>query len=712
MTDKRFNLLIMRPLFIALLFCLLVESGAKANDELSCVISDQLISIKNTGTTIRIDNELHFEISFEDKGINCQITDLNKSTPSIFLNDSLNNRISFRRISAEQMDINDRFGKGKRMNIKAISQDGTILCTASISSFISFPNVFLVQSSFQNISAKDYYIRNYTINHLSLGSPPGKGVWWSFQGASYHWGLDFIFKLPESFDRENFMGLNDITYGGGIPLVDVWTKKFGLALAFVGEKPTPVSLPVLANGGSVQLEIKDKPNQLLKPGGSLVAVHSAIIVHRNDFFDPLRTYSGLMRTGLPGFLKPGYLEYEPEWCTWGYHQNFKPADILDKLGQLKSLGIKSVIFDDGWSLNHGDWIPDPQKFPAGDKDFKRLIDSIHQAGLKTWIWWVPGYVDSTSMVAIQHPDWMIKNQDGTIHRSFGLCPAYPPVQEHYKKLVRKFVEEYKVDGFKMDFSVINAAASCYNPVHHHSSSLDSYQDTPLLFKNIYETASQYNPDILLEYCACSIPPSIYNLPFTNLAVTSDPNISQITERIKMYKALRGDDFPVLEEYCGVLCGPVYQLAIGAGGVPGTFSTNLDNYHEKWLAIYHKYQLSKGQYLNLYDLGFDYPEAHVIKKDNKFYYAFYTHGWDQLAAPLRQHFRFGSEFDFNLHRKTELVYPKENFTGKIDLRGLDEKIKYRAINYVDNKELGIIDGLKPYLKVSFDDYLFLELIPLK
>ena len=47
----------------------------------------------------------------------------------------------------------------------------------------------------------------------------------------------------------------------------------------------------------------------------------------------------------------------------------------------------------------------------------------------------------------------------------------------------------------------------------------------------------------------------------------------------------GIDFPVLEEYCGVLAGPAYQLAIGTGGVPGTFSTYLDGYHEKWLKIY-------------------------------------------------------------------------------------------------------------------------------
>ena len=43
-----------------------------------------------------------------------------------------------------------------------------------------------------------------------------------------------------------------------------------------------------------------------------------------------------------------------------------------RLERLKALGIRSVILDDGWSVNHGDWTPDPEKFPNGDVDFKKL----------------------------------------------------------------------------------------------------------------------------------------------------------------------------------------------------------------------------------------------------------------------------------------------------------------------------------------------------
>jgi alpha-galactosidase len=384
---------------------------------------------------------------------------------------------------------------------------------------------------------------------------------------------------------------------------------------------------------------------------------------------------------------------------------------MGKLEHLKALGIKSVILDDGWSPNHGDWVPDPKKFPNGDEDFKRLIKKIHDNGLKVWIWWLPGYIDSVSSLAAQHPDWLIQDKDGSVHPSYALCPAYPPVQEYYKKLVQKFVTEYKLDGLKLDFQEINTAPPCYNPVHHHKDPNESYYHSPDLFKNIYQTAVHYNPDMLIEYCSCGLPPSIFHLPWINLGVTSDPGIEQTTQRIKMYKALMGDDFPVLEEYCGVLAGPMYQLTIGAGGVPGTFSTYLDNYHDKWLHIYQKYQLSKGQYLNLYDIGFDYPEAHVIKKDRKFYYAFYTHPWKQ-PAPRTRLYRYGTEFDSNKEGKTEFKYPTENYLGKVSLRGLDKNKEYRVFDYDNNKELGIVKGSKPYLNLSFNDYLLLELSPIE
>ena len=39
-------------------------------------------------------------------------------------------------------------------------------------------------------------------------------------------------------------------------------------------------------------------------------------------------------------------------------------------------------------------------------------------------------------------------------------------------------------------------------------------------------------------------------------------------------------------------------------------------------------------MNLYDYGFDKPEAHVIRKDGAMYYAFYAPEWNGAPIELR------------------------------------------------------------------------------
>jgi alpha-galactosidase len=65
-------------------------------------------------------------------------------------------------------------------------------------------------------------------------------------------------------------------------------------------------------------------------------------------------------------------------------------------------------------------------------------------------------------------------------------------------------------------------------------------------------------------------------------------------------------------------------------------------------------LSRGEYIgDLYDIGFDRPEAHVVRKSANMYYAFY--------AP--------------------------EFSGVVELRGLADR-GYRIRDYVNGADLGV------------------------
>jgi alpha-galactosidase len=86
-------------------------------------------------------------------------------------------------------------------------------------------------------------------------------------------------------------------------------------------------------------------------------------------------------------------------------------------------------------------------------------------------------------------------------------------------------------------------------------------------------------------------------------------------------------------------------------------------------------LPKGDYRgSLYDIGFDHPETHVIRKADTLFYAFYSPEWN----------------------------------GEIELRGLD-KGKYRITDYVNGKELGTVDSENPRINVEFRRNLLVEAV---
>ena len=611
-------------------------------------------------------------------------------------------------------DIKTKYGIGKKLTLKGRDSSSKIEKEFTIELYEDYPDIALTSAYYKNISNGKIVINKSYSNYFqideSLVNPPDKQKgFWTYQGAAYKWGQDFVFRLPENFSRENYLGINDENkgVGGGIPLINLWSDKCGIAVGHIEPKPAPVYMPVITKDDkSVEIAVYEKLNKSLEPGEIYNTINTILIAHSGDFFNALKPYADIMKQVLPEFKTPPELAYKNEWCTWGFRRDFTVEKIYNMIPRIKELGISSIILDDGWFDNNGDWWPIKSKFPNGDEDMKKFVKKMHNERLKVWIWWTPFSSVKEGEMPGLHPDWLIKDKDGKIHPSYDLCPAYPPVKEYHKELVEKFVGEWDYDGFKLDFSRINAAALCYNPIHKHKSPSESYEQVPEIYRIIYETATSIKSEFLIEYCACSITPSIYQMPWFHLPVTSDPRIEQITRRTKMYKAIFEPSVPVLEEYCGVLEGPIYELVIGCGGVPGTFSTKLDDYHEKWLKIYQEHIPSSGEYLNLYDIGFDFPECHVIKKGSSFYYAFYTNPW--LSLEKQRRWRFGTEFDAQPEEDLKEAEKQiGKFSGRIHLRGLDKSEIYTIYDYANNKNLGTIKGSNPYLNVDFDTYLLLK-----
>jgi alpha-galactosidase len=198
---------------------------------------------------------------------------------------------------------------------------------------------------------------------------------------------------------------------------------------------------------------------------------------------------------------------------------------------------------------------------------------------------------------------------------------------------------------------------------------------------------------LVEFCPCGTAYSFFTMPHFNMSVASDPESSfQIRSKGKTLKALMGDSVPYFGDHVELSDEAIdFASTVGVGGVVGTqfVLPNLVKKHgksdltaqrqkifEKWLHIYNGKMLSRGEYLgDLYDIGFDLPEAHVIRKEQELYYAFFARHW----------------------------------SGPIELRGLQDRA-YRIVDYVNNKDLGRVQGPKATLSAEFDKHLLLDARP--
>ena len=171
----------------------------------------------------------------------------------------------------------------------------------------------------------------------------------------------------------------------------------------------------------------------------------------------------------------------------------------------------------------------------------------------------------------------------------------------------------------------------------------------------------------------------------------------------MYKALLGPQAAVYGDHVELTkvrfanteheidVGEDFASTVGPGGVVGTkfvwpdpgprfknvyLTPAKEKIWKKWTAIYNQQMLSSGTFLDLYNYGYDFPEAYAIRKDGKMYYAFYA------------------------------AHPRVLWKGEVELRGLDPG-RYRVYDYENQKDLGTVDASNPRLKTSFKQHLLLE-----
>ena len=604
--------------------------------------------------------------------------------------------------------VKDKHGSGTQLTLTGRATLD-LEKTVRVRLYDRYPGFALYRVSYRNVSTQPLQLISWTNGAFAVHgqSVQPQPRFWSYSGSSYADRRDWVQPVKPGFAQENFFGMTSSDYGGGTPIVDVWRRDCGLALGHVESKPHLVALPVKEQQGTAHLRVHVECKQLLAPGDSFDTLETFVAAHTGDHFATLDSYRRLM--GERGLRAPAVPDasYEPIWCAWGYERNFSVDLVEGTLPKVKDLGLSWAVLDDGWQSSIGDWRLHPQKFPRGEADMKRLVGSIRGQGLKPRLWWAPLAAAPGSDILHDQTDMLLLDKDGAVQNitwwnSFYLCPAYDKTVAYTLALVRQFIGEWGYAGLKIDGQHLNGVAPCFNPAHHHARPEESMEKLPELFHAIYSTATSLDPTAVIELCPCGTSYSVYDFPYINQAPASDPESSwQVRLKGKSLKALMGPSAPFAGDHVELSDhGDDFASTVGIGAVVSTKFTwptdpkpkdsflltpEKEERWRHWITLYKDKMLPRGRYRGeLYDIGFDQPETHVVERSGNTCYAFYAPQWN----------------------------------GVVELRGLAPG-KYKIRDYFNDRELGTIfspeeahsgPGSRPTLHVTFERFLLIEAIP--
>jgi alpha-galactosidase len=326
-----------------------------------------------------------------------------------------------------------------------------------------------------------------------------------------------------------------------------------------------------------------------------------------------------------------------------------------------------------------------------------LVDAIKRTGMKPKLWLAPLAARPTSDLLRDHSDMLLLDKEGapqniTWWDSYTLCPAYPKTVEWGKALVRRTMREWGYEGLKLDGQHLNGVAPCHNPAHRHARPEDSVEKLQDFWAALYDEATSINTDAVVEICPCGTAQAFYNMPFMNQPVASDPLTSwQVRHKGKSIKALMGPSAAFAGDHVELSDGGNdFPSTVGIGAIVSTKFTwprasseaellltkEKEAEWRRWISVHNEKQLPQGRYRgDLYDIGFDKPEAHVIAKGERLYYAFYAERWD----------------------------------GAVELRGLENR-QYAVSDYWNGTPIGSVSPTANRLPVSFQKFLLLEATP--
>lgn len=244
---------------------------------------------------------------------------------------------------------------------------------------------------------------------------------------------------------------------------------------------------------------------------------------------------GWMRSFLPGgqIHTPLYAEL-PLYSSWyNFHQEPEQYLLEKELEDAAKLGFRTFILDDGWQFEGhntgayqkcGEWCVAKDKFP----DFKGFCDKVHSLGIKMLLWF------AVPFVGYESPEYeRLKDKLAFDHPAFGagvLDIRYPDIRAHIINILLRYVRDYGLDGFKLDFiDAFNMDADHIPPFNGEMDVKTLDEAAVVLMDEIYAKMTAIDKDFLFEFRQNYVGAAIVNR--CNMLRVADCAADPVTNRV-------------------------------------------------------------------------------------------------------------------------------------------------------------------------------------
>jgi alpha-galactosidase len=222
----------------------------------------------------------------------------------------------------------------------------------------------------------------------------------------------------------------------------------------------------------------------------------------------------------------------PIYSTWyNFHQKVDAAVLLKEVALAKQVGFESIIVDDGWQTLDssrgyaytGDWEPERLR------EMKAFVDGCHKEGMKVLLWYAVPFAGTNARAGERFKDKALRFEERL--GAYVLDPRYPEVRQYLVDVYRKALQDWGIDGLKLDFierfvadekTVLEAAGGRdYAPVN---------EAADRLLTDVLAELRTLNPEVLIEFRQPYIGPLIRK--YGNMLRASDCPNSYLSNRVK------------------------------------------------------------------------------------------------------------------------------------------------------------------------------------